>query len=689
MGRNRSNATTPSLMNRSPGQQFSGGKRSAVGGQYLPIMPKGESPTPSDLGYSSPTRPISQEALLMSPPSLISPCSLANSNIQQTFSPSLPQTIQGSLHQGLSPYHPLNSLILAAQLHPQYSLLSLSMSQVMSKAAEEKEREERGNSVVREDDDDDQEPGELVIKEESKEDDDVETRSTSSGGYLFGKELSRDVKSPAVASNASTPGPNMTASRIQQVIDSVNSSLTKHQFQETINHASADSLLRSSSIADDLRCSLCHASFSSTLDIIKHTKFHCPRLGDVSHASEQFKGRLIEGLAAKLQEMVGSSGNMSAHQHASPLPQQSPQSYTHMHHDTLHSLNRIKDEECSDADSGHVVDDEEMTSDGKKVRVRSHIREEQLVILRAYYARNTKPKKDELQAIADKIKFPVRVVQVWFQNARARDRKEARAMTPIPASYSHNSSTTCFSTDSTSPILPAHHHPHTSPLDRSLTSPTHLPPPQVHNLPISVSPSSEITLLSSHEHPSSSASIGRATNTTTKSIYNGFYHPSMITSGLPYPLPNNWSPTNQEKNNNNEEIEVVDTLSDEIHHQEEEDDAMPLDLSTKKQTPPTSPKPLSVVSDSDGDTTASLAISYKSESRSPTPPSINNNFCETKEDIMISGLPTEHSKLAQILRGAKLGLPHSLYAESYECSEKRPRVNLVLFFFKVNDISSI
>lgn len=53
----------------------------------------------------------------------------------------------------------------------------------------------------------------------------------------------------------------------------------------------------------------------------------------------------------------------------------------------------LSKEEESDGDSGHVVDDEETTSDGKKVRVRSHIREEQLVILRAHYALNPRPKK--------------------------------------------------------------------------------------------------------------------------------------------------------------------------------------------------------------------------------------------------------------------------------------------------------
>ncbi|XP_046387055.1 zinc finger protein 1-like [Ischnura elegans] len=62
----------------------------------------------------------------------------------------------------------------------------------------------------------------------------------------------------------------------------------------------------------------------------------------------------------------------------------------------------------------------------RKARVRSLIADEQLSVLRSAYAANPRPRKEELLRIAAAIRFPVRVVQVWFQNNRARDRREGR-----------------------------------------------------------------------------------------------------------------------------------------------------------------------------------------------------------------------------------------------------------------------
>uniref|UniRef100_A0A182X5C9 Zinc finger protein 1 n=1 Tax=Anopheles quadriannulatus TaxID=34691 RepID=A0A182X5C9_ANOQN len=58
-----------------------------------------------------------------------------------------------------------------------------------------------------------------------------------------------------------------------------------------------------------------------------------------------------------------------------------------------------------------------------KVRVRTSISEEQQNELKKYYARNSKPSRDEFQAIAQHVKMEARVVQVWFQNNRSRERK--------------------------------------------------------------------------------------------------------------------------------------------------------------------------------------------------------------------------------------------------------------------------
>lgn len=46
-------------------------------------------------------------------------------------------------------------------------------------------------------------------------------------------------------------------------------------------------------------------------------------------------------------------------------------------------------------------------------------------ILKRYFAQQPRPKRDEINRLSRELNFPPRVIQVWFQNARARDRREA------------------------------------------------------------------------------------------------------------------------------------------------------------------------------------------------------------------------------------------------------------------------
>ncbi|KAL7644751.1 UNVERIFIED_CONTAM: hypothetical protein RMT77_004564 [Armadillidium vulgare] len=552
-------------------------KRQPPNAAYLPILPKGDSPTPPDLGYSSPTRPISQDALLMSPP-LVSPGGLPNSSlassIHQGFSPSLPQ----SLHSNLPHYHPFNSLLLAAQLQPQYTLLSL-----LSKNDHGDEIKDRKETKEREEEED-REPGELVIREDIKD-----------------EEEEKEIKihhQEAVTANYSS---------LKHVLDTVNTSVTKMKFDEVVSQASANSLLRAAAVADDLRCCLCGACFNSRLETLQHARFYCPRLADVTSAQDSFKGQLIEGLAARLYKEVG----------ARQIPHDLSISRNQYLQHQLHQPFR-EEESVSDYDYNHIVDAEETTSDGKKVRVRSHIREDQLAILKAHYSLNPRPKKDELQIIAEKVDFPVRVVQVWFQNARARDRREGRCLTP----------------NSMASFLP-------TPI-----------PPLLHSSPINGG-----TISSSHCLASNSS-----WNSSTKSLFNSYY-PTI-----------NGSNTLLMKQNvcKSDEDFLSNSIKNNMENNQDEE-IKPLDLSTRKSSSVPSPTPISVVSDSDNEST-SLAISYKSESRTPTPTS--TQFCssatESKDGLsMFSGME-HHSKLAQILSGAKLRLP-SPYPDSYDYGEKRPR----------------
>lgn len=60
----------------------------------------------------------------------------------------------------------------------------------------------------------------------------------------------------------------------------------------------------------------------------------------------------------------------------------------------------------------------------KERRARSVIKAEQLRYLRSIYSTNPLPSRGELQRISDSVDLPKRVVKVWFQNMRSRERRQ-------------------------------------------------------------------------------------------------------------------------------------------------------------------------------------------------------------------------------------------------------------------------
>ena len=88
----------------------------------------------------------------------------------------------------------------------------------------------------------------------------------------------------------------------------------------------------------------------------------------------------------------------------------------------------------SDEDTLYLEPDiemEEEKEEKKSGRVRSLISEEQLSVLRSCYRANPMPRKEEMMEVADTVGHPYKVIKVWFQNSRARDRREGRQ----PVSY--------------------------------------------------------------------------------------------------------------------------------------------------------------------------------------------------------------------------------------------------------------
>ena len=114
--------------------------------------------------------------------------------------------------------------------------------------------------------------------------------------------------------------------------------------------------------------------------------------------------------------------------------------------------------------------------ESRRSRVRSQISEEQLSVLRSCYSVNPMPRREELLEIAEAIRHPYKVVKVWFQNCRARDRREAKYPTPPPSAASREEAASpCFTgtpTTTTTTSLPLD-------LTTKHLSPSNTPPPLV------------------------------------------------------------------------------------------------------------------------------------------------------------------------------------------------------------------
>lgn len=229
--------------------------------------------------------------------------------------------------------------------------------------------------------------------------------NSSSCGDLVMDEEDR-VSSPVVKreEDATKPPQDINSNSgdleaVTRILETVSASVTKHILQANMqkynneNSNDAPSMVSAHSPAQDLTCNHCKKSFTSQSSLDEH---ECDRY-DVK--SEGLAAKLEDAITTKSEEVNGSiSGN---------------------------------DEDKNDEYDLDCESTDQLSEDGRKVRVRSLISDEQLKVLKDCYAKNPRPKREELAKIAEKIGFQVRVVQVWFQNTRARDRREGR-MIQVP-----------------------------------------------------------------------------------------------------------------------------------------------------------------------------------------------------------------------------------------------------------------
>ncbi|ENN81015.1 hypothetical protein YQE_02569, partial [Dendroctonus ponderosae] len=163
-------------------------------------------------------------------------------------------------------------------------------------------------------------------------------------------------------------------------------------------------------------CTNCKDIFSTVAGLAKH---------DCKDAqSEGLATKLVAALTPKSEH--GSSENISGAED----------------HDFERNCYQVEE-----VDSENYATTDHVNEAGRKVRVRSLISEEQLRIFKDKYKDNPRPKREDLENIAANIGFPVRVVQVWFQNTRARDRREGKL---IQVPYNPTASGSRYNVPSTS-----------------------------------------------------------------------------------------------------------------------------------------------------------------------------------------------------------------------------------------------
>lgn len=237
------------------------------------------------------------------------------------------------------------------------------------------------------------------------------SNSSSCGDLVMDEDEEADTEPRVKEENDTNGGESGDLEAVKRILETVNATVTKQLLQANMQKLSSETSSDCHSVAslhspkaEVLTCDTCRRSFSNQVSYDSH---ECE--------PNEMKS---EGLAAKLEDALNSKSE-EAHNESEE------------DHEYSDGMQEKGDDYEMDCES--VTTTDHVSEDGRKVRVRSLISDEQLKVLRDNYSVNPRPKREELVKIASTIGFPVRVVQVWFQNTRARDRREGR-MIQIPYS---------------------------------------------------------------------------------------------------------------------------------------------------------------------------------------------------------------------------------------------------------------
>ncbi|KAH3715492.1 hypothetical protein DPMN_058203 [Dreissena polymorpha] len=146
-----------------------------------------------------------------------------------------------------------------------------------------------------------------------------------------------------------------------------------------------------------LSCQFCHESFDSPISLHQHERYLCKQNKEVT---------------------IHHRGNIESCQ----SPHSTVSDVSHVESTTNCNTENASDEE----EVEEIYKDSDCSIDERNMRIRTQFTEEQQSYLKSQYVLNPRPRKFELIRMGNKIGFPKRVVQVWFQNMRARERKYGR-----------------------------------------------------------------------------------------------------------------------------------------------------------------------------------------------------------------------------------------------------------------------
>ncbi|MBN3324474.1 LHX9 protein, partial [Atractosteus spatula] len=124
-------------------------------------------------------------------------------------------------------------------------------------------------------------------------------------------------------------------------------------------------------------------------------------------------------IASYNSEGLGAYSQTMGAQHDTPWTGRSPSQDTH-----IDSHARLRSRSCNENDADHLDRDQQSYPPSQKTkRMRTSFKHHQLRTMKSYFAINHNPDAKDLKQLAQKTGLTKRVLQVWFQNARAKFRR--------------------------------------------------------------------------------------------------------------------------------------------------------------------------------------------------------------------------------------------------------------------------